>query len=240
VLDRAGLLHDIALAFGANSGMRRLAIGLGEALSRHLSIVEMELAQRRGTDKAVLWVVAPESGRTWTGERSSRVLEGMRADLGVLIRCEDDVARVGLDPIAGRVRLALDRHLLGVAFSRRALEQLEQADATAMLVAVLDAHARQSTWLLRTAAVAQRAHRRLRVPTPIVSTPAAEPKAEPKRASGPALDFAEAQREAIAHALTITHGKIYGVGGAAELLGLKPSTLQSKMRKLGLDRGRFG
>jgi transcriptional regulator with GAF, ATPase, and Fis domain len=53
------------------------------------------------------------------------------------------------------------------------------------------------------------------------------------------VDFAAAQREAIAHALTLARGKIYGPGGAAELLGLKPSTLQSKMRKLGLDRARF-
>jgi transcriptional regulator with GAF, ATPase, and Fis domain len=27
--------------------------------------------------------------------------------------------------------------------------------------------------------------------------------------------------------------------GAAKLLGLKPSTLQSKMRKLGIERARF-
>ena len=33
-----------------------------------------------------------------------------------------------------------------------------------------------------------------------------------------------------------TKGRIYGTGGAAELLGLKPSTLQSRMKKLGIAR----
>jgi formate hydrogenlyase transcriptional activator len=33
-----------------------------------------------------------------------------------------------------------------------------------------------------------------------------------------------------------TRGRVYGAGGAAEILGMKPSTLQSKMKKLGLDR----
>jgi formate hydrogenlyase transcriptional activator len=36
--------------------------------------------------------------------------------------------------------------------------------------------------------------------------------------------------------LKITNGKIYGTDGAARLLGLKPSTLQAKLKKLGLNR----
>lgn len=50
----------------------------------------------------------------------------------------------------------------------------------------------------------------------------------------PTLEEAEAQH--IARALEQTSGKIYGPGGAALLLGLKPSTLQSKMKKLGVRR----
>jgi transcriptional regulator with GAF, ATPase, and Fis domain len=46
------------------------------------------------------------------------------------------------------------------------------------------------------------------------------------------------QREHIARTLEWTGGKIYGPGGAAERLGLRPSTLQSRMKKLGLDRKR--
>lgn len=45
--------------------------------------------------------------------------------------------------------------------------------------------------------------------------------------------------ECITKALRATRGRIYGDGGAAELLGLKPSTLQSKMRKLGIERRTF-
>jgi transcriptional regulator with GAF, ATPase, and Fis domain len=52
-------------------------------------------------------------------------------------------------------------------------------------------------------------------------------------------DFDVAVRGTIENALRATRGKIYGRGGAAERLGLKPGTLQSKMRKLGIARERF-
>jgi len=46
-------------------------------------------------------------------------------------------------------------------------------------------------------------------------------------------------RRAIEAALHASGGKLYGAGGAAESLELNPGTLQSKMRKLGIDRLRF-
>jgi transcriptional regulator with GAF, ATPase, and Fis domain len=46
----------------------------------------------------------------------------------------------------------------------------------------------------------------------------------------------EIQREHITRVLGLTEGKIYGHDGAARLLGLKPSTLQSRMKKLGIAR----
>lgn len=46
----------------------------------------------------------------------------------------------------------------------------------------------------------------------------------------------EVQRDHIASVLRSTGGRIYGANGAAAVLGLKPSTLQSKMKKLGLSR----
>ena len=49
----------------------------------------------------------------------------------------------------------------------------------------------------------------------------------------------EVQRQHVARVLKRTDGKIYGDDGAAALLGLKPSTLQSRMKKLGLDRADF-
>jgi formate hydrogenlyase transcriptional activator len=43
--------------------------------------------------------------------------------------------------------------------------------------------------------------------------------------------LAEVERRAILEALERCHGKIYGPGGAAAVLGLKPTTLYGKMRK---------
>ena len=48
--------------------------------------------------------------------------------------------------------------------------------------------------------------------------------------------FQEAERQAIVDALKAAHGKISGQDGAAERLGLKRTTLQNKMRKLGIAR----
>ena len=56
--------------------------------------------------------------------------------------------------------------------------------------------------------------------------------AEPRR-------FDAAIRVAIEDALRATRGKLYGEAGAAARLGLKPGTLQSKMRKLGIQRTSF-
>jgi transcriptional regulator with GAF, ATPase, and Fis domain len=53
------------------------------------------------------------------------------------------------------------------------------------------------------------------------------------------LSLEEAARRHIAAALERSEGKIYGPEGAAAALGLKPSTLQSKMKKLGLARKSF-
>jgi len=51
--------------------------------------------------------------------------------------------------------------------------------------------------------------------------------------------FESAIRDAIEASLRATRGKIYGADGAAAQLGLKPGTLQSKMRKLGIRRDDF-
>jgi transcriptional regulator with GAF, ATPase, and Fis domain len=51
--------------------------------------------------------------------------------------------------------------------------------------------------------------------------------------------FERAVRGAIEESLRVTRGKIYGADGAAAWLGLKPGTLQSKMRKLGIRRADF-
>jgi len=59
-------------------------------------------------------------------------------------------------------------------------------------------------------------------------------------ASKPALptrdELKRQQRDAIVDALKQTNGKVSGPGGAAELLGMKPSTLGSRISSLGLKR----
>ncbi|KOS04837.1 hypothetical protein AM493_01340 [Flavobacterium akiainvivens] len=45
----------------------------------------------------------------------------------------------------------------------------------------------------------------------------------------------EMERDYIYHILKKCQGKVYGTGGAAELLNLPPSTLNSKMKKLGIS-----
>ena len=47
--------------------------------------------------------------------------------------------------------------------------------------------------------------------------------------------FDTMQRSYFERALERTSGKIYGEGGAAALVGMKPTTLQSRLKKLGID-----
>jgi formate hydrogenlyase transcriptional activator len=70
------------------------------------------------------------------------------------------------------------------------------------------------------------------------------PTPELKRSSGrsvtaPASTFEQAERQAIIDALKACSGKLAGSGGAAERLGLKRTTLQNKMRRLGIDRSDY-
>ena len=49
----------------------------------------------------------------------------------------------------------------------------------------------------------------------------------------------ENERDHIIKVLNKCGGKIYGAGGAAEILNLRVSTLNSKMKKLGIKRNRL-
>jgi PAS domain S-box-containing protein len=53
--------------------------------------------------------------------------------------------------------------------------------------------------------------------------------------NGEDLTLDEVQRRHIRKILDVTGGKISGSGGAAEVLGLKPTTLRSRMERLGMD-----
>jgi transcriptional regulator with GAF, ATPase, and Fis domain len=61
--------------------------------------------------------------------------------------------------------------------------------------------------------------------------------ARPARSDTPTIvPFSEAERRAILRALNLSAWRISGRRGAAELLGLKPTTLHAKMKKLGIRR----
>jgi formate hydrogenlyase transcriptional activator len=62
-----------------------------------------------------------------------------------------------------------------------------------------------------------------------------KPTAAPVHRETP-QSLAEMERQAILDALTRCRGKIYGPGGAAAALGLKPTTLYGKMRKHQISR----
>ena len=50
----------------------------------------------------------------------------------------------------------------------------------------------------------------------------------------PEAEMRRRERENIKLALELADGKVYGPGGAAELLGLKPNTLAARLKKMGL------
>jgi transcriptional regulator of acetoin/glycerol metabolism len=50
------------------------------------------------------------------------------------------------------------------------------------------------------------------------------------------IRFCDAERRALLRALEACGWRISGHGGAADLLGLKPTTMHAKMKKLGIGR----
>ena len=83
--------------------------------------------------------------------------------------------------------------------------------------------------ILQPEGVIDRAHLTLTGTTQPPPTPTPQPDAPSK-----VLPLREHERRYLARVLQKTHGKVYGTDGAAQLLGLKPTTLQSKLKKHGL------
>lgn len=81
---------------------------------------------------------------------------------------------------------------------------------------------------------------KLELEAPSASADQREPLAAPQE-QRPVTeqDWRNLRYRAIAGALRQTGGKIYGSDGAARILGIKPTTLASRMRKLGLRREQF-
>jgi transcriptional regulator with GAF, ATPase, and Fis domain len=73
------------------------------------------------------------------------------------------------------------------------------------------------------------------------AAPAAAPQAVAAAAPGAALpaqakSYEQAERDNIIAALTQSNYRIRGKGGAAELLDIKPTTLESKLARMGISR----
>jgi transcriptional regulator with GAF, ATPase, and Fis domain len=64
------------------------------------------------------------------------------------------------------------------------------------------------------------------------------PKLGDRRVPEAAMTLSELEREHICSVLESTHWRVRGVGGAAERLGLRPTTLESRMAKLGIYRNK--
>ncbi|HET6900546.1 MAG TPA: sigma-54 dependent transcriptional regulator, partial [Vicinamibacteria bacterium] len=64
---------------------------------------------------------------------------------------------------------------------------------------------------------------------PQLGSDVVRPKPEPK----------SDERQEIERALAASRGRVYGVEGAAETLGVPPSTLEARIRRLGIDKNAF-
>jgi transcriptional regulator with GAF, ATPase, and Fis domain len=73
-------------------------------------------------------------------------------------------------------------------------------------------------------------------PQPRAASSGVIPAAAQPDATLPTLE--QMERRHIEHALRLTQGKLYGPGGCADLLGVNPNTLRSRMKKLGLGGAR--
>jgi len=73
----------------------------------------------------------------------------------------------------------------------------------------------------------------------VATTPAAAAVTAPAPVQAPpdnVIRFCDAERRAILRALEACGWRISGRGGAADMLGLKPTTMHAKMKKLGISR----
>ena len=76
----------------------------------------------------------------------------------------------------------------------------------------------------------------LRFDLPAPPAPRADPARPRERQLLTRAELKQRERESIVAALEQTNGKVFGPGGAAVLLGMKPTTLASRMKALGLKR----
>jgi transcriptional regulator with GAF, ATPase, and Fis domain len=143
--------------------------------------------------------------------------QGVRAFVGHAMTVNDDV--FGVLAIFDRARpsaetLALWEFLAQLAATR--LAQIRDHDALVARVAALESSPAAD-----------------RAPTESTSARRVEPVAIMSRS-----DLRTLERETLEAALAKTAGRVFGPGGAATLLGMKPTTLASRMKALGIAPAR--
>jgi len=72
-----------------------------------------------------------------------------------------------------------------------------------------------------------------------ISLPKSKVTEQPEDLEDGIKTIREMERDHILHALKLCDGKVFGPGGAAQILDITPSTLYSKMKKLGIQQGYF-
>jgi PAS domain S-box-containing protein len=92
----------------------------------------------------------------------------------------------------------------------------------------------------RAVILARRGPFRVDLPSDAPPMPSSKAATAPVEATGSLAELKDREREMIESALKRARGKIYGADGAAALLGLRPTTLASKLIRLGIDRKAFG
>jgi transcriptional regulator with GAF, ATPase, and Fis domain len=111
----------------------------------------------------------------------------------------------------------------------RVLPSLSQEDIRALKAYRWPGNVRELRNVMERAAILSTRERlQLSLP-PVSASPASK---DHPFADTPSMD--EMQRRYILHVLELTRGRIGGPGGAAEILGMKRTTLQARMRKLGI------
>ncbi len=144
---------------------------------------------------------------------------------------------------------ALAAHFLAQAGRRlgREVPGLTGADARRLREYPWPGNVRELQHLMERAAIVSTGRRLvLELPASPAGIPAPAPRTPTRSAAGDRVlsdaEFRDLERDNVRAALRRSGGKIYGTGGAAELLGLKPTTLVSRMKALGVraDENRDG
>jgi transcriptional regulator with GAF, ATPase, and Fis domain len=207
-------------------------------------VAELPLAQQVKLLRALQEGEIERVGGSRTIKVDPRVVAATHRDLASLVSSgefrEDlfwriDVFRVELPPLRERLEdLPSLVHALLESISVRMsipVSNVGPGDIERLAAHTWPGNVRELASVLEESVILGREDR-LRIPHDLGARSAR--RGEPERRPRQASSFAEASRSAIRAALDESGGKIYGADGAAAILELNPTTLQSKMKRLGV------